>query len=131
MQYAQERVTEGSRLRFKECKWPPPVYAQADGYSDVVVTNVVGPGTDEASGASEADRIVTGCAKVQLAYSYQNMGVDQPNAPITLSSGDIVTIEGNPWVKDSPAPLPFYPNRGEMDVIRNGRYRLDSAVCLA
>lgn len=131
MQYAQERDTEGSRLRLKECKWPPSAYSQADGYSEVVVDDVPGPGTYEATDATHVDRIATACAKVELAYTYQNMGADEHQAPFTVSTGEIVTVAGTPWVRDSPAPLPFYPQRGEMDVVRNGKYRLDGALCLA
>jgi hypothetical protein len=130
MQYAQERSEEGGRLRFKVCQWPPPTYAQADGYSDVTVTGDRGPGTYEATDANYADRIVASCKDLQLAYSYQNMGVDEHQPPFAVSSGAVVTVLGKPWVTNSPAPLPFYPNRGDVVVLRNSKYRLDFALCV-
>lgn len=118
----------GTRV-FGTCDWPPSHYTQPDGYSEVIVKEATGPGHDEASGASAADRLFSPCGEVQVAYSFGKQGGFRRQPPMTLFTGEIVTVDGIRWNGDQ-RNLPFYPERDESDVLHNFSSRLDYARCV-
>ncbi len=118
----------GTRV-FGTCDWPPTDYSQSDGYSEVVVREADGPGVDEASGTSAADRLFAPCGEIQAAYSFGKQGAFRRQSPITVLSGDIVTVDGLRWSGDQ-RKLPFYPERDESVVLHNFSNRMDYARCV-
>ena len=115
---------------FHYCIWPPTKYSDGDGYLEIKVVDVNGPGDSDASGTDDADRITAPCPQVIATYQYGHMGDYKNLEPITVDANAIVTTDGKPWVKkESEAPLPFYPETGEMVVLRSGHYGLESVRC--
>ena len=114
---------------FGNCDWPPTTWAQPDGYSEVVVREARGPGENEASGTTAADRLFAPCSELQVAYSFGKQGAFRRQAPITLLSGEIVTVDGLRWSGEQ-RDLPFYPDRDESIILRNFSYRMDYARCI-
>jgi hypothetical protein len=114
---------------FAECNWPPQSYSEVDGYSEIGVTTVAGPGLSEAEGSTDVDRIVAPCSQVKLSYSFGSQGTFEHLPPFVVEAGSIVTPEGNPWPGEA-RTLNFYFERGEIDVVRNLSYILDQAECM-
>jgi hypothetical protein len=117
-----------SRTAYASCEWPPPAYAQADGYSEIVVKQTDGPGEDEASDANSLDRLTATCPRMELAYTYGSQGYSERLDPYIVSLGDVIqALTGEPWTGESPYP---YPERDEVVVVHNSKIGLDSARCL-
>ena len=129
MQQTSERIQTGARIQFKACSWPPAPAGQADGFTQISVITDSGPGAYESTGTNYADRITAPCRTIVLAYTYQNMGVDDHRPEIRVAARSFVTVDGTPWLDTAPSILPFYPQRDETVVLRNGKYRLDTAGC--
>ena len=119
----------GESTVFAECNWPPQSYSQADGYSEIRVTSVIGPGLSEAEGSTKVDRIVAPCNTVKLSYSFGKQGTFKHLPSFVVEVGSVVTPEGDPWSGEI-RTLNFYPVRGEIDVVRNLSYILDQAECM-
>jgi hypothetical protein len=117
---------------YATCSWPPGPAADPDGYTSISVQEVGGPGADEASGSSEVDRIIGPCARYQLTYSFGYMGESKHLSAFGVSPNTVTTIDhpGVPW-DGQLSPAIFYPQRGEVDVVRNGNYTLDQVACVA
>jgi len=113
---------------FLECEWPPPDYADADGYSQIRSLKGVGPGESEASGATALDRITATCHRMELGYSFGTQGFDEDLEPFVAEKGDVVHARGGvPW--ESPRPYP-YPERDEVVVVRDLDLALEAARCV-
>lgn len=126
-----EGGTAGTIL-FRQCSWPAPNGAEADGYAEVAVTSYDGPGQSEAEGLTVADVIRSKCRDVQLVYLFDNQGTFEQEEPINLSKGETRRVEGGSlWFpQNQDEASRFKPGRDESIVMSNGRYKLDSARCL-
>jgi hypothetical protein len=122
----EEFAGEGDVRVFAACEWPPPAYADGDGYSEITVVSGEGPLPDEASGANMLNRIRATCETLELVYVFGSQGAFETLPPFLASAGAVVTYEGDPW--EGPAPYP-YPESDEIVVLKNSKYLLDTAKC--
>jgi hypothetical protein len=114
---------------FAECEWPPQSYSAADGYSEIRVITVAGPGLSEAEGSTEIDRLIAPCKRLRLSYSFGNQGNFDHLPTFVAAADSIVTPEGVSWNGDIHT-LNFYPERNEIIVVRNLSYVLDQVECV-
>lgn len=135
---AIERPADPSALfvqqTFASCDWPPRPGAFADGYSTITVTLVDGPGEHEATASNLADRIESRCDTLELAYSFGSMGAYERLKPFRARPGDMVRHTGAAWSpggEDEASSLPFYPERNELVVLKNSKYKLDTVRCVS
>lgn len=115
---------------FDSCTWPPPPYADSDGFSEITVASVPGPGQSEASDATAVDRITGPCRTFDLFYDFGTQGNLKHLAPF-LARPDLVTsldAPGDPW-QPGVSALDFYPSRNEVDVVHNDKNGLANATC--
>ncbi|SEK49199.1 hypothetical protein [Rhodococcus maanshanensis] len=126
-----EGGTAGTVL-FRECTWPAPAGAEADGYTEIAVTSYDGPGESEAEGMTVANRVRSACRDVELVYLFNNQGTFVQADPTILSKGEIRRVEGGSvWIPENETEAKaFTPRRDESIVMSNARYKLDSARCL-
>ena len=120
----------GETVKFAQCEWPPPEDAKADGYYEIEVTAVEGPGRSEAEGETVVDRISAPCQKLKMSYSFAHMDVRERRT-FEVTADSIVTWEGEPWEGKVPGDLGFYPDRGEFVVVRSLRSAADSIACVS
>lgn len=119
------------RLSISSCEWPPPSYADDDGFTRIVLVSANGPGTTEATGANIVDRYVSDCARLQLKYSIGTQGEFSHQPPFVATKGTIVDAwrEGKAWPpSDSqlgPGDIYPYPGRHEIIVVRNSKIAPD------
>ncbi len=123
---ADEKVI--GHYTFRSCNWPRSQYADGDGYLEIKVQSVDGPGESEASGMDEADRITAPCPQVTVTYQFGHMGAYENETPFTVNADTIMTVDGKLWKNENGA-LPFYPDTGEFVVLRSGHYELESVKC--
>lgn len=121
-----ETIVEHVNFRF--CEWPKPRFADGDGYLEISLNSVTGPGDSEASGEDWADRIAAPCPELTVAYQYGHQGDFENIPPYTVAANSIVTVDGKPWTGKRTS-LPFYPAEGEFVVLRSGHYLIGSAKC--
>lgn len=114
---------------YRTCEWPPPRYADPDGYHEVRVAEEEGPGRCEADGTNYADRITTNSPAVELSYSFGSQGYYAHEAPFRACQGDVLMSNGESY-DDRHGPIPFYPDRDEIVVLHNGKHSLDRVKCL-
>jgi hypothetical protein len=123
-----------TRRTFAWCDWPRPSWAQADGYTEVTVTELQGPDL----GAAENDlalRIKAPCEKLKMAFTFvhQDIGI---NKPFTAKVGSLVAQDGSPWQPRtnqsySEMRMAFSPRRDEVVVITSTHFDLDYVKCAA
>lgn len=130
MARASECRRAGSRSVYMTCEWPPPPYADPDGYHEVTVDSDQGPGECEADGTNFADRIITNSPAVELSYTFGSQGYYEHSSPFMARQGDILTSDGKLY-DGRHGPIGFYPDRGEIVVLHNGKHVLDRVRCLA
>lgn len=131
MSRASEKATSSRGiLLFKTCEWPPPTYADPDGYHEVRVQTVRGPGGYEATGTNYADRITMNSPFVEVAYSFSGMGQFAMLTPFAVARGAVVDADGRPY-DGSDADLGFLRGRDEIVVLHNHKRGLDSVRALA
>ena len=120
----------GRTTSFLTCSWPPPPGADADGFSLIKLSDVQGPGADEASGTTRADRISGPCRAVVLSYEYGSQGGGEHVPPFRVTPGTVTDLAtpGRKWAGD-PANLSFYPLRDEVVVLHNDKNLLTDARC--
>lgn len=116
-------------ITFRACTWPRSSAADGDGYLEIKVQSVDGPGDNDASGIDLADRIVAPCHQLTVAYQFGHMGAYENQTPFTISADTLVTVDGKPWINENGA-LPFYPDAGEFVVLHSTHYMIQSANCL-
>jgi hypothetical protein len=115
-------------IDFRSCAWPKSQYADGDGYLEIRVRTVRGPGEYEATGTTSADRITAPCQQLIVAYQMGTQGAYENEAPFTINADTVVTEEDGKLWKDDGA-LPFYPGAGEFVVLHNSHHGLGSAKC--
>ena len=120
----------GDGTLFAECNWPPQPHSEPDGYSEIKVVNVAGPGLSEAEGSTEIDRFFAPCQTLTLSYSFGNQGNFEHLPSFVAEANAILTPEGSRWQGDIHT-LNFYPVRNEIIVVRNLSYRLDRVECVS
>lgn len=124
-------VPAPSQLVIASCAWPPPPGADQDGFTAIDVTTVPGPGQDEASDATEIDRITSPCTRIQLIYTNGSQGKSsfvKFTVPVpTITSMD---SEPAPW-SGSADQLSFDPGPNEVDYIRSNVQSLSGATCVS
>jgi hypothetical protein len=118
----------GETTIFAECNWPPPSYSAPDGYSEIKVITISGPGLSEAEGATDVDRFLPPCDQIKISYSFAHQNFEQL-PPFVAKGGSIVMPEGNPWPGDR-LSLNIIFERREVDVVRNLSYILDEVECV-
>jgi hypothetical protein len=118
----------GDVITFSACAWPPPPSADPDGYTRIVATAAQGPGQSNASGTNVVDRITGPCSAFSLSYSFGSQGSDMHLSPIIVRTDSVVQVE-DPGTAFA-GQLPFFPARGESDVVHNSNYTLDAATCV-
>jgi hypothetical protein len=113
---------------FRSCAWPRSQYSDGDGYLEIKVQTVQGPGESEASGTDEADRITAPCRQLIVAYQFGAQGGYENERPITITADTLVTSYGEPWKNENGA-LSFYPEAGEFVVLHNMKHYIQGARC--
>lgn len=126
-----DRNEGNTGILFRQCTWPAPAGAEADGYAEVAVTSYDGPGESEAEGLTVADYVRSSCRDVELVYVFDSMGNITQEDVVTVSKGEIRRVEGGSiWSPEDEAEASaFRPGRDESIIMSNHRYRLDSARC--
>ncbi|MFI6743438.1 hypothetical protein ACIBI9_62105 [Nonomuraea sp. NPDC050451] len=118
--------------RFMHCEWPPSPLADADGYWEIRVSRTEGPGRDEASGTSLANRVNGPCERFLMTYDYGHMGDSRHLKPFKIRRGEIYVTDydagGVQWTGDR-TTLPFYPTRAEAVILTSGHYLIADATC--
>lgn len=115
---------------FATCHWPPPSGAEPDGYTAVTSQLVSIPGGSPPTNDVWVRRITGPCAQFGLEFTHGHMGNMIRLPLIMLYPNSVVQI-----AYATPAPydrskLPFYPARGEVDVVHNEYLDLDHADCI-
>jgi hypothetical protein len=120
----------------RSCDWPPPSYADADGYTEINVTAVPIPAGSKVE--SHVDRIVGPCATFRMSYEQPDQGGGRHLPPFEVRPGNIVGITGNAYV-DRPQDhdgatlamrLGFTPGTNEVQVIRSIGGIIESLSCV-
>lgn len=122
-------ATTANGMTFDFCAWPPPSWADRDGYSEIVVLTVSGPGLGEASDADETDYITIPCHVVQLTYDFGSQGDYAYRPPITAKAGAVLDEDGTSTTKYR-SQLPGYPSRDQVVYLHNMKEGLYSANCV-
>ena len=117
---------------YRSCTWPPPTYAAADGYSEVVVTSYAWADHPEVTAASAPDVVRSACAELELRYNFQKQGPTTTTPPLRLARGAVVDIFGKPWPPPgSTETLPFAHTTADVVVVHNLSYEVASARCVS
>jgi hypothetical protein len=129
---AEQRSGVYAKTSISSCEWPPPVYANQDGFSQIVLVSQQGPGQYEATSATALDRYTGDCRSLSVAYSTGTQGDFSHGRPFVISRGAIVDAwEGEPWpLPGSPlgaGDIQPYPGRDEFIVVRNSKIAPDVA----
>jgi hypothetical protein len=122
----------GDTILFRQCAWPPPHGADADGYSEISVSSKDGPGQNEAEGLTVADYLSSNCRDIRAVYLFHNMGTLVPEEPILIGKGEIRRVEGGSiWQpRNDYEAMQFSPGRDESIIMSNLRYTIESAQCV-
>jgi TIR domain len=124
---AQDEFEEDSARVYASCEWPPPEYAQGDGYSEIRIETGPGPYATEASSGNSVDRMRATCNQIEVRYGFGKMGEYERLEPFTVSAGAVVDYMGREWTREAPYP---YPEADEVVVVRNSSYGLESVRCV-
>lgn len=133
LERALERTDGASDVvLFRQCNWPAPAGADADGYSEIQVTSRDGPGESEAEELTIADFILSQCRDIEFIYLFNNQGDITREVPVIISKGEVRRVEGGSlWFPEAAIDASgFQPGRGQSIVLSNTRYELDSARCI-
>jgi hypothetical protein len=123
-----------ARRLFAWCDWPRPSWAQADGFTEITVTELQGPDA-YAVGNDLAYRIKAPCHKLKMAFTHvhQDTGIEKP---FTSEVGSLVAQDGSPWEPRADQLYAdmrnaFAPRRYEVVVISGSHSDLDYVECVA
>ena len=123
---ASERRDEGDgRWYFRACTWPAPTGAGGDGFSEVTVRTLDGPGVSEATGMTVAHVLTSTCRDLEVGYLFDNQGTLVPEQPVRLTKGETRRVEGGSIVTPADAP-----GRDQSVVLSSARYQLDTVRCV-
>ncbi len=129
------------RRKIAYCQWPPFSYTDSDGYVEIIIDEIKGPGLSEASGASYADRIYSKCDKLKLSYSFGKQFVSG-HSSFEVSANSIVEVGGKKWDPESMSENPddyyykgmpvlgFYTEDKEVVVIHYAAFELEDVNCI-
>ncbi len=121
-----ERRDEGDgRWYFRACAWPAPTGAGGDGFSEVTVRTLEGPGESEATGMTVAHVLTSTCRDLEVGYLFDNQGTLVPEQPVRLTKGETRRVEGGSIVTAANAP-----GRDQSVVLSSARYQLDTVRCV-
>lgn len=124
----QQQPTADTTI-FATCDWPPAPGADPDGYTAVANTLVSLSGGSDATNNTQVRRITGPCAQFELKFTYAHMG-DMTRLPVlTISRDSVIQIGYTAQAPYDRSKLPFYPDRGEIDVVQNDNLILDHAGC--
>ena len=124
--YDKEQVVE--HIDFRSCTWPKGRYSDGDGFMQISVRTVPGPGEYEATGTTFADRIKAPCDRLVLGYGFGSQGTFDKEPPFTIKADTVMTGENHAlWKNDN--TMPFYPDAGEFVVLHNSHDSLQTAQC--
>ena len=116
---------------FARCSWPPPAWANQDGYSQINATMRPGPYYYEASDANFADYISgPNCHLFKLQYNFSFQGVSSTPPAFEAVAGMVTSEDhpGQPWTGKSQYP---YPTKDEVVYLHNLNQMIRSAQCLS
>ena len=124
--------TDAGNLEFLSCSWPPPKWADPDGFVVITSTAHDGPGATEASDANRADDISGPCKQYHISYGFAAQGAESAIPPFTASAGLVTGVD------TAPAPWPggvsaldFYPKLGDVVVLHNDNDGVVSVSCVS
>jgi hypothetical protein len=124
--YEEEKSVE--HTDFRSCTWPKSRYSDEDGYLEIKVRTVSGPGEYEATGMTHADRFAAPCPQLSVGYGLGLQG-DYSNEPPFIIKADTVVVRETQAIWRNDGSLSFYPEAGEFVVLHNSHYGLQSAKC--
>ena len=116
-----------------------PSSSQAARSADVRVSTVTGPGRFEATGTTQADRIIvtaSTCRRLQLRYDSTFVptagATGVPGVPFVAFAGAVYTSDGKVWNRDpgSEGPLTFAVQPGEFVILHNSKNILATSMCV-
>jgi hypothetical protein len=121
---------DADNLKFLSCSWPPPMWADPDGFVVITSTAHDGPGTSEASDANRADDISGPCKQYRISYEFAAQGAESAIPPFIASAGLVTGVDTAPvpW-PGGVSTLDFYPKLGDVVVLRNDNDGIVSASC--
>jgi hypothetical protein len=133
-----EQTGEFRRTIYSSCTWPATAVTEADGFTQITVTTVIGFGEGEASSATVFDRIQASCSTVELVYNRAGMGDFGPQPAVRLgrgtvayaAEGKVVPYTGSWQTSSYDGHTVKYPDPSEIIVLHNGRRVLSSAECV-
>jgi hypothetical protein len=125
----QQQLTSDTGI-FASCIWPPVPGADPDGYTAVSNTLVSLPGFD-ATADTQVRRITGPCSRFEFKFTYGHMGDMTRLPPLVISPDSVIQISYTTPAPYDPSKLPFYPNRGEVDVVQGDNLILDYAGCVS
>jgi hypothetical protein len=131
--YSGDQDQYVQHIIFRSCAWPRSLYGDLDGYFEIKIESVEGPGDSEASGTNRADRISAPCPRLRVAYQFGHMGDYKSLNPFIMSADTVATAYGERWTRPNgnvSGYLPFYPERGEFVVLHNDNDAISIAECL-
>jgi hypothetical protein len=120
------------RRLFKRCDWPPPPYADPDGFHVIVVDTVPGPEyfsdlSNAEMTAPLAERIHSKCQVLKIGYLFTNAGTGGPLQPFEIIAGGIHGGAGDEW---SNSDLGFSLERDETVLLHRFAESLDLVECV-
>lgn len=138
-----DRGEDVSSEVFRSCEWPPPSYADPDGYSEISHQRVPGPDynrddiTMAVVKAAHIDRIQSPCTELEISYSFGRQGWHGYQPSFRVSPGSVVDPRGDPFTFDEEAIrlgnvvyFGFVPQRSEVLVISNYGWTLEQVSCV-
>jgi hypothetical protein len=139
MKFERERLDLPSSDVFRQCTWPPPSYADRDGFVEITVTREDGPGEYEATGCTVIERVRGPCRTFSIAYNITHMGDNTHLEPIRVNPVAVVDADGrtcDEWRCCSDLKQDWllwmggrWPERNEALVVRNAHISLSSVEC--
>jgi len=124
---------QGQLKRLSACDWPPPGWAQADGFHVITIDYTDGPGESEASGRNSAWRIRSPCQRLRVTVSYGSQGYSETFPPFDAAPGQLLSARGKTFGSEESSlkrDLSFYPGSDELVVLSNGKHMPENVACV-
>lgn len=130
---AHEVTWDGERLsKLSFCDWPPPPWAQADGFHVITIAYAEGTEDYEASGRTTAWRIRSPCRRLRVTVAYGSQGHSEVFPPFDAAPGQLVSARGKGFGDEEASlkrKLSFYPGSDELVVLSNGKHGPEMVTC--